>query len=180
MWSVLVLEILDVSQIILSIEDIRRVAEMEIHPEVRRWDMYAETERAPSQDLQASIKGFKEFFEKARKDENQLCLLAKLDGNVVGWLGIHRLDKPKRHVGDVGITIHPDYQRRGIGTELLKAGISLARKRGFKRLEIVTLAENKAMRRAAEKAGFHLEGIRRKAVNMQGKLRDEALYAILL
>ena len=30
------LEILDVSQITLSIEDILRVAEMEIHPEVRR------------------------------------------------------------------------------------------------------------------------------------------------
>ena len=136
------LEILDVSQITLSIEDIRRVTEMEIHPEVRKWDICAETERSSGQDLQASIKG---FFEKARKDENQLCLLAKLDGNVVGWLGIHRLDKPKRHVGDVEIAVIPIINEEEIGTELLKVGIILARKRGFKRLEIVPLAANKAM-----------------------------------
>jgi len=42
------------------------------------------------------------------------------------------------------------------------------------------LVENKASRRLLEKAGFQLEGIRRKAINMHDELKDEALYALLL
>ena len=63
---------------------------------------------------------------------------------------------------------------------MLKAGTALARKKGFKRLEADTLATNKAMRRTAEKAGFKLEGTRKKDVNMHGRLMDSALYALLL
>jgi len=52
--------------------------------------------------------------------------------------------------------------KRKIGTKLLKASISLAKKRRFKDPEIVTFAENKIMRRAAENARFHREGNKNK------------------
>ena len=76
--------------------------------------------------------------------------------------------------------VHPDYQCKGIGTKLLETGIELAKEKGLKRLEADTLSSNKAMRRIAEKAGFRLEGIRKKDVNMHGRLMDSALYALLL
>ncbi len=98
----------------------------------------------------------------------------------MGFLGIHRFIEPKIHLGDVGIMVHPDLQRKCIGTKLLKTGVMLARERGFLRLTADTLAENKAMKRIAEKMGFQLEGIRKKNINMYGQLKDEALYALLL
>jgi len=171
------LEILDVEKISMSDKVIFSVAEMETHPEIRKWDTdYARH----SDNLETNIRAFRRFFKQIPKDKNQLCLLAKLDDNIVGFLGIHRFDEPKNHVGDVGIMVHPGHQRKGIGTKLLKAGIKLAREKGFKRLEADTLADNRAMRRIAEKAGFQLEGIRRKAINMHSHLKDTALYAILL
>jgi len=175
-----VLEILDVERIAgeeVSDEDVRMIAEMEVHPEIRKWDTdYIHH----SSDFETNIRGFRKFLERVPEDEDQLCLLARLDGKVVGFMGIHRFGELKSHVGDVGIMVHSEYQRRGIGTKLLEAGIKLARLKGFKRLEADTLATNIAMREAADKAGFRLEGIRRKDINMHGQLRDSALYAILL
>jgi len=171
------LEIVDVKKVPVSEIDILTVAEMEVHSEIRKWDTdYVHH----SSDQHENVQGFRRFFHRVPGDENQLCLLAKLGGKVVGFLGIHCFDKPRSHVGDVGIMVHPDYQCKGIGTTLLKAGIDLAREKGFKRLEADTLAENKAMRRTAGKAGFQLEGLRRKAMNMHGQFKDEALYALLL
>lgn len=66
----------------------------------------------------------------------------------MGFVGIHRLKGEiveMAHVGEVGIAVHPDFQRREIGTKLLKTCVSLAGKRGFKRLEADTLAHNTAI-----------------------------------
>jgi RimJ/RimL family protein N-acetyltransferase len=171
------LEIVDAEKISMSDEDVRKVAELNTHPKIKASDTYY---RHHSSDLVTMFQRFKDFFQKVPKDKNQLCLLAKLDGNVVGFLGIHRFNEPKTHMGDVGIMVHPDHQCKGIGTKLLKTGIVLARERGLLRLTADTLTENKAMRRIAEKAGFQLEGIRKKNINMYGQLKDEALYALLL
>lgn len=171
------LEILNAEKISVTDEEVREVAELMIHPEIRKTDI---DYRHHSKDLETMFQRLKDFFRRLPNDENQLCLLAKTDGKVVGFLGIHRFSEPKAHVGDVGIMVYPDHQHKGIGTKLLKAGIKLAREKGFKRLEADTLATNRAMRRTAEKAGFQLEGIRKKNLNMRGKLEDEALYALLL
>lgn len=171
------LEIIDAEKISVSDEDILRVAELMIHPEIRKMDT---DYRRHTNNLETMFQRLNDFFERVPKDENQLCLLAKLDGEVVGFLGIHRFNELKSHVGDVGIMVHPDHQQKGIGIKLLKTGIKLAREKGFKRLEADTLAENRAMRRTVEKAGFQLEGIKRKDINMYGELKDEALYALLL
>jgi len=154
------------------------VVEMHLHPEIRKWNKYHQ--RYIRGDAGKSLQAFRRFFDRLPKDRNQLFLLAKLDGKVVGFLGIHRFEEPRGHVGDVGIEVHPDHQGKGIGTKLLRAGIKLARRRGFKRLEVDTLATNIAMRKSAERAGFKLEGMRRKYTRMRGRLLDTSLYAILL
>ena len=170
-------EILDVEEVTVSEKDIREVAELMVHPEIMRWDT---DYRSHTTDAQELLPKLRESFKRTPSDEDQLCLLARSEGKVVGFLGIHRFGGSKPHIGDVGIMVDPDYQGKGIGTKLLKGGIELARDKGFKRLEADTLATNKAMRRTAEKAGFQLEGIRRKCANMHGQLKDEALYALLL
>ena len=171
------LKIVNVEEVAVSDEDVRSVAEMMLHPKVLRWDSEY---RSLGSNIEELSKGLGEFLRQTSKDESQFCLLAKMDGKTVGFLGIHRFGGSKPHVGDVGIIVHPDYQRRGIGTRLLRAGIELASRKRFKRLEADTLGENKCMRKTAEKAGFQLEGIRRQAIEMRGELKDEALYAIML
>lgn len=168
-------QIVDTKKDPLDDKAVRVLAEIETHPKVREWDVDVHTK-----DPSEMYKLFKEFFERLPNDPNQLFLVGKLDGEVIGFLGIHRKSKRMTHVGVVGITVHPDYWRNGFGTRLLKAGIDLARDEGFTRLEADTLAKNKVMRKLAEKFEFKLEGLRKMRFNMNGRYEDEALFALLL
>jgi RimJ/RimL family protein N-acetyltransferase len=79
------------------------------------------------------------------------------------------------HIGEIGISIHPNYWNKGFGTRLLKTAVRKAKEEGFLRLEIETLASNKAMIRIAEKAGFKIEGVMKMRINKDGKYEDEVL-----
>lgn len=123
---------------------------------------------------------FKRLFERLPSDINQIFLVGKLTGRVIGSLGIHRKGMGMRHVG---VFWHNNTSRvlaKGVGTELLKAGIDYARKGRFLRLEADTLARNKAMIRIVQKVGFRLEGIRRMKIKTKDCYKDEALLAIIL
>lgn len=169
------MKILNAKESVLNEDDIRAIAEIEIHPETRKWDTDIHTE-----DVKENYRLFTKFFEELPENRNQEVLIAKIDDSVVGFLGIHRKSKRMIHVGEVGIMIHPKYQGKGIGTKLLKAAIRLARKKGYRRLEADTLATNMAMRRIAQKAGFKLEGIRKMRIRKNNQYLDEALLAIIL
>jgi len=108
-------------------------------------------------------------------NEDQIFLVAETSNRVVGFVGIHRMGGLMKHIGEVGITVHPDNQGKGIGTKLLTAAIELAKKKGFERLEADTLANNKPMIRIAEKIGFRLEAVRKMRIKKNGKYLDEAL-----
>ncbi len=168
-------QIVDAKKHPLDDEAVRRLAEIETHPKVIEWDVDVHTK-----DEDEMYQSFKKFFERLPDDKDQLFLIGKLEGEVVGFLGVHRKRKRMSHVGVVGVTVHPDYWRKGFGTKLLKSGIECAREEGFTRLEADTLAKNTTMRRIAEKLGFKLEGIRKMRIEKDGKYEDEALLALLL
>jgi len=173
----MMLEIINARKAKLMDEDFRRLAEIEEHPQIAKWDV-----PAYGGDVEKAFAAFKKSIGNL-SDTRDEFLVANLDGRVVGFAGIHRFKGKIRemtHIGEIGIAVHPDFQRRGVGTALLKASVSLARRRGFKRLEADTWANNIAMRRILEKAGFELEGVRRKRVKINGKYHDEACYAILI
>jgi len=171
------LEIVNAKETRLTDDELRMLAEIEEHSEIAKLDI-----PAFGGDVEKAYAAFKKSHEEFPKSEDE-SLVAKVNGRVVGFVGIHKLSGERgemKHVGEVGIMVHPEYQRRGIGTKLLKAAVSLAKRRSFKRLEADTLANNKAMRRIAEKAGFNLEGIRRRRFKSNGGYLDETLQAILL
>ncbi|MEM3695028.1 MAG: GNAT family N-acetyltransferase [Candidatus Bathyarchaeia archaeon] len=131
------------------------LAEIETHPDVMRWniDVYAG-------DKTEMYRSFKEAIERLQIERDKLFLVGKLDGKVIGFVGVKRKNE-NPHIGDVGISVHPNYWNRGFGTCMLKFAIEKARDEGFLKLELETLAANKAMLRIAEKIGFEVEGIRK-------------------
>ena len=168
------LKIIDARKHRLTDKEFRELADMEVHPQVVKWNI-----SAFAGDVNRVFAAFKKSIENISETQDEF-LVAILKERVVGFAGIHRLKEEKKHVGEVGITVHPDFQRSGIGTKLLKACVNLAEVRGFKRLEADTLAHNIAMRRILEKTGFCLEGIRRKRVRINAKYYDEACYATVI
>ncbi len=180
----MVLEILEVEKLKreeVSDEDILRIAEIAAHPETRRYcPMYRD-----NPDPETRVKRISEMFDQRCsakwKHKNNFLLLAKIVGKITGYASVQRLNMPyEDHAGSIEVTVHPEYKRRGIGSKLLQVGVESARNKGFKRLVWNVLADDKARRRLLDRSRFQLEGIRRKAINMHGKLKDEALYALLL
>jgi L-phenylalanine/L-methionine N-acetyltransferase len=87
-------------------------------------------------------------------------LVASIDGEVVGNLGLHASKSPRRrHVGSLGMSVRDDRQRRGVGTALLKAAIELADGwLNYQRLELSVYTDNLAALHLYQKFGFAIEG----------------------
>jgi len=169
------LQIVDAKKCLLKNEEAMMLAEIETHPKVREYDTDVHTNNKSEM-----YRLFKKFLKTLPSNKKQIFLVGKLNGKVIGFLGIYRESKRMKHVGVVGITVHPDYWNRGFGTNLLEAGIEHARKEGLLKLEADTLAKNKAMLRIAEKVGFKREGIRKIRIKMGERYEDEALLGMVL
>jgi putative acetyltransferase len=88
-------------------------------------------------------------------------LVAEIDGKVVGNLGLHLCGKAARrkHVYTLGLSVHDDHQRNGVGTALLAAAIDLADNwLQVKRLELTVYTDNTAALALYGKSGFEIEG----------------------
>lgn len=90
-------------------------------------------------------------------------LVAEVDGRVVGNLGLHTNTTPRqRHVGSIGMMVHEDFQRRGVGTALMLAMIDLADNwLGLRRLDLHVYVDNAPAVHLYEKFGFVIEGTAR-------------------
>jgi RimJ/RimL family protein N-acetyltransferase len=156
-------------------DEIRTIVEIEYRPEVQKW-LTEYTDPDPQKELQS----YQKFFRKLPKNRRVEVLIAKSDGRLVGFLALWRLGRYMEHIASLGLSVHPDYWGAGIASKLIESAIETAKEKGFKRIEIETLAENTAMRRVAEKKGFELECVRKKRIRKDGAYHDESAYALSL
>ena len=68
-----------------------------------------------------------------------------------------------RHVAQFGITVHDDYQNRGLGTILTQYMVEIAKERGVKKISLEVLVDNDRAIRVYERCGFKKEGRLEKA-----------------
>ena len=108
-------------------------------------------------------------------------LVAEIDGNVVGSLGLHIETNPRRrHCASLGMAVHERFQGQGVGTALLAAAIDLADNwLGLHRLELHVYADNAAGIRLYEKFGFIREGTARDFALRDGAFVDALIMARL-
>lgn len=104
-----------------------------------------------------------------------LSLVAEVDGKVVGNAAIVcRPSSPRRrHVGELGMAIHRDWRRRGVGAALLGALIDTAENwLNLSRIELAVFVDNTAAVALYEKFGFVIEGTHRHYAFRNGELAD--------
>jgi L-phenylalanine/L-methionine N-acetyltransferase len=109
-------------------------------------------------------------------------LVAAINGDVVGNLGLHEAGKSarRRHVGSVGMCVRDDSQGRGVGTALMKAGIELADGwLNYQRLELNVYTDNLAAQALYRKFGFVIEGTYRAYAFRDGQYVDSYAMARL-
>ena len=113
--------------------------------------------------------------------ENQMIFVAEHDGQLIGYLSATSgYYKRNRHNAEIVIGILQDFTGQGVGTQLFMAMEEWARQKQLHRLELTVMTHNKAGVALYKKRGFEVEGIKRRALIINGLYVDEYYMAKLL
>lgn len=82
-----------------------------------------------------------------------------------------------RHRGTISISVHPDHQSRGIGTQLLATLLAQANP-ALRNLEASILSNNPASEKLFRAAGFQLEAVHHEAACINGIFYDEKFFIL--
>jgi putative acetyltransferase len=113
---------------------------------------------------------------------SDFLLVATIDSQVVGNLGLHQAGKSarRRHAGSIGMCVRDDSQGRGVGTRLMAAGTELADGwLNYQRLELNVFTDNLAAMALYRKFGFAIEGTFRAYAFRDGRYVDSYAMARL-
>lgn len=108
-------------------------------------------------------------------------LVAELDGQVVGTLGLVAESRPRRqHCGSIGMAVHDDFAGRGVGGAFLAAALELAdRWLALRRIQLEVFTDNAPAIGLYEKFGFAIEGTLRDYAFRDGEYVDAYAMARL-
>lgn len=97
-----------------------------------------------------------QFLQAKADSENEVELLAEVDGIVAGTAGIDRVGPQEkvRHRAEMGISIDRAYWGLGIGRALMRACIECARQAGYAQLELDVVAGNERAIALYQSEGF--------------------------
>lgn len=108
-----------------------------------------------------------------------VCIVAKANGVVVGEGSLHRtLHGWMRHVGEVRLTVAPEWRRKGLGRALASSLVKVATDLGIEKVMAQVVEKQAAARRIFQKLGFHQEAVLPRHIqDLSGTKRDLYLLA---
>lgn len=114
------------------------------------------------------------------KDKTGVYLLAEYEGQIVGhaFLESFRLES-LRHIADLNIAVHLGWQRKGIGTKLLKHIIGWAKKSSvLEKIQLNVRASNFSAISLYRKMGFREEGRIKNRVKIKDRYIDDVIMGL--
>lgn len=115
-----------------------------------------------------------------REGRDQLCRAVVVKGAAAGCVTVTLGCDVYRKSAEIGYWLGRDFWGRGIMTEAVRELCRAAFAAwDICRIQAEVFASNTGSRRVLEKAGFTLEGTKRKAVYKNGQMLDACMYALL-
>jgi RimJ/RimL family protein N-acetyltransferase len=113
--------------------------------------------------------------------DNHTILVAEQDGALIGYLAAYG-GKFRRnwHCAQVVVAVLQAHTGKGIGTQLLIELECWALEREVQRLELTVMTDNPRAIALYKKMGFEIEGLKRRALRVDGLYVDEYVMARLL
>ena len=110
----------------------------------------------------------------AKYGEGDHILVAAIDDEVVGVIGLHTSSRPRvNHRGEIGMMVRDDWHGKGVGTAMMRAVIDLADKwLNLARIELTVFTDNQSAIALYRKFGFEIEGTHRKYAFRDGEFVD--------
>lgn len=114
-------------------------------------------------------------------DPNRHRLVAVINGRVAGSASLMLMGNPRlRHLGRLGIMVHPDVWGQGVGSALMAALMNLADNWfDLKRVELEVYTDNEPAIHLYKKFGFAIEGERHMAAYGNGRFQNDYVMARL-
>ncbi|MEO0565062.1 MAG: GNAT family protein [Chloroflexota bacterium] len=114
-------------------------------------------------------------------DPNGIMLVAvNADGIIVGQADANPGPRVFAQTASLGLSVHRDWRRQGVGRALTEAIIAWARdESGLCRLELEVFGNNRKAVALYESLGFEHEGSRRRAAIKHGEALDSLIMAML-
>jgi RimJ/RimL family protein N-acetyltransferase len=116
-------------------------------------------------------------------EENGTLVIEDENGTVLGdisWRAVHYGPSTASRAYNLGIALLPQHRGQGYGSAAQAKVVEyLFRTTAVQRIEASTDIENVAEQRALEKAGFHREGVLRRAQYRAGDWHDLVLFSRL-
>jgi putative acetyltransferase len=133
------------------------------------------------QTLQVPYQSLTKWRTRLGADDQNVILVAEIEGKVVGNLGIHpEIGRRRSHAANFGMSIDPAFWRQGVGAALMAAMIDLADNwMNLSRLELTVFASNEAAIALYRKFGFEEEGRLRNYAFQDGGYVDALTMARL-
>ena len=122
-----------------------------------------------------------EFLKEKTESENEIEIIALVDGKVAGTAGIEAIgskDKVK-HRAEFGISILKEYWGLGLGKALTEACIRCAKEAGYTQLELDVVADNERAMSLYKKLGFTEFGRNPRGFNSRISGYQELVYMLL-
>ncbi|WP_033213014.1 GNAT family N-acetyltransferase [Kitasatospora phosalacinea] len=161
-------------------EDLPMLRVMINDPDVLRYTSASHTPEPPEWD-EATERRVVDWYttRNDRTDRLDLIVVDRATGRGVGEIVLNEWDEPNRAC-NLRIAIGPDGRDRGLGTEAVRLLTDHAiRALGLNRVSLSVYAFNGRGRRAYEKAGFQVEGVRRQVLRHGDEWIDDIDMAVL-
>lgn len=117
-----------------------------------------------------------------RTDDSHNLVACAATGAVVGSISLHTQATRwrRRHAAQLGMAVHRDWRRQGVGSALMQAAVDYADNWvGLTRLELTVYCDNDAAVALYRKFGFAIEGTMRAFALRNGRFVDAHAMARL-
>ena len=95
-----------------------------------------------------------EYLGRIENSCDEIMLVARKNGKIVGSATLSRLPRRMKHRGDFSVSVLKEYWNQGIGSLLLHEIIRFARKNSFEVIDLQVRSDNKSAIHLYQKFGF--------------------------
>ena len=89
---------------------------------------------------------------------DDIMLIAKADGKIVGSASLNRLPRRMGHRGEFSVSVRQEYWNKGIGSQLLSETLKFAKAQAFEIIDLQVRSDNLQAIHLYEKFGFQKTG----------------------
>ena len=107
-----------------------------------------------SEGLSMSVEDEEIYINQMANSHDDILLIAKEDGKIIGSASLQRLPRRMSHRGDFSISVVKEYWNKGSGSKLLREIIQFAKENDFEIIDLEVRADNSAAIHLYKKFGF--------------------------